>query len=429
MCDNNIILYVYLLNDYVQKIKEFKKSNDKFKIEYLYRDNIGDKNNYEYMISLYMISIGNLSFIEKNQQRDFQKHSQCQNQNETNSNVLKSDNHFKKCDFGLTLWNWDVCQYHTKEENNIIVEFNNDACRIAAINGHLRILKWLLTLFDFANNSIISSVSSSSSESTDESAKENQKDLIDTTKSKNVNIIENTIKQIKLTKLKTKYIITNFFEIACHNAALGGHIDVLEWLLETIDRQNIKIAYDICQYAIKGNQLETLKWAISINCHFGHEHMYLIIDKEYLHMLEWLCKIYKEYVVNYDELFSIYVKAVDCDKLEVVKWLHNNKMIDTSGASICDLPIRLGRLDILKWLHKKGYKGSIISTSFSNVFPNTNNHFQTLIWLHENNYEINFKKAKKNVKACIHTYEQLFENEKVKHAKAILEWLINTENK
>src|SRR5579872_3167438 len=207
MCDdfginNNIIFYVDFLHDYMKNLKKF---NEKYK----------SKRKYKCMILLYNVFLGDVSFLAK---------------------IAKTD---LINDFDLTYQNLIQNKENVSKKKNYCLK--KDICRIAAREGHLHILKWLLSLLS------------------------------------QIYLMDENYPELKI---KDNVEVIDLFEIIYRNATICGHINILKWLSDSqfdlpinVIRPKMEIGeYDICKFAIEGDHLEILEWGIKRGCmfHYGH---------------------------------------------------------------------------------------------------------------------------------------------------------------
>lgn len=130
----------------------------------------------------------------------------------------------------------------------------------------------------------------------------------------------------------------------CVNAALGGHISVLEWIWEM--KKWTDLSQSICAAAAQNGHLEVLKWLLS---------------------KEILC----------DE--DVFAAAAWGGHIKVMEWLRSEGVSWDKRA--CSRAAKKGHLEALRWLHSHNAPWDRLVRSWAKQ----NKDVQMLQWLDENN--------------------------------------------
>lgn len=129
-------------------------------------------------------------------------------------------------------------------------------------------------------------------------------------------------------------------------AAKYGHIHVIEWADKHYGPQDIGRANAIYYAAVNG-QLETLKWLDT------HEYQWTGLEMDYIIRYGPLCIIKYCYNANHDELNGINLMAdvLLFERLDIAKWLYKKGVVVEAYAS----GHHISRADILEWLTEIKY--------------------------------------------------------------------------
>lgn len=213
----------------------------------------------------------------------------------------------------------------TTENDDIIIK---NAIKVAAKNGHLNIVKWLVRdekrFEKFYRNYIFD-------------------------EKEEVNAIDYAAGNGHLNIVKFLYYNGKHFSINAMNyAAKNGHLDVVKWLKNHRIRGTVK-AMD---WAAAYGHIKILEYLYSN----GYEYSYLgvkwTIENGQLESLKWL-HTHKTY---YDE-FSIsnytFYRAAVKRHLHIIKWMQDNIK---RCPNLMDLSAEKGDLYTLHWLRENGYQ-------------------------------------------------------------------------
>jgi len=156
-------------------------------------------------------------------------------------------------------------------------------------------------------------------------------------------------------------------EIVSENAAMGGHLHVLQWLYEN------KLCYMsiIPSAAAKEGHLHVLKWAkdhgyTSFTPHVCERAAY----GGHLEIIKWL------WINNCRWTESVSFSAARNGHLDILKWEKDNGCI-TWNPGLYDSASCGGHLEIIKWLRENGCPWSTWSCSEAIVYDN----LHVLQWL------------------------------------------------
>ena len=181
-------------------------------------------------------------------------------------------------------------------------------------------------------------------------------------------------KILEIKHVPKKFI--NINSIIC-GAAVGNHLNVLDWLIENnykVDKNNKYIAYCVA----KGNHFESLKQLKKNGYRIQNNSTEVSIKKENnMDMIRWLIN-----EMNcYNELCTKI--AIQKNRLDILEILH--KKSDKYNNIVCDTAIEVGNFNILKWGMARGYCVEVQSCSDRNQ----GGHIYMLNWLVENKFPIN----------------------------------------
>jgi len=158
----------------------------------------------------------------------------------------------------------------TKSEKDNYFNNHNVVCNIAAENGHLSILKWL-----------ISNGCEVSTQTPAFAAESGHLEII---------------KWLRGTDNKNENEYKYEWDIwTCSGAAYGNHIDVLKWAYEN------GCPWDVwtCAFLASNGNLEALKWAIDNGCPWDDNLCRFAAQKNQIEILEWIkekgCKCNNKY--------------------------------------------------------------------------------------------------------------------------------------
>jgi len=149
-----------------------------------------------------------------------------------------------------------------------------------------------------------------------------------------------------------------------HGAAKGGHLEILEWLVE----KGITIRSSTWDFAAKRGHLEILKWLDSKNIPLGHKVGEYVAQHGYWHILEWFKQTKPDLIPQFwgRYSFSHGVTSRSIETLEILKkeyCFSIEKPISIGGLIISKhsdsfairWAIELGEMKILQWLIENGF--------------------------------------------------------------------------
>lgn len=173
-----------------------------------------------------------------------------------------------------------------------------------------------------------------------------------------------------------KYLLSKFPDLyrsrIYPTVALAGKLDIMKWLWETgrrLEDENEGEQYNdfhltmikrvdfekkVCENAVRGGNLEMLKWLRSIPFEWGVEVVYWAIVDDQLPCLKWILETKPEWGVK------ACAHAADVNDLKVLKWLKDPDEHYPRGpyewdAEVCKKAATQGDLEMIKWA--RGYKG------------------------------------------------------------------------
>lgn len=128
----------------------------------------------------------------------------------------------------------------------------------------------------------------------------------------------------------------------CSNAALGGHIHVLQWL----HKKGYQWDEQTCHNAATNGNLELLKWARENDCPWNEETSLYAANGGHLKILEWLhengCALHPD----------ICCEAVKHKHYEILKWGYEKGC--KLNSEICMCIARKGDVEMLIWIIDHG---------------------------------------------------------------------------
>jgi hypothetical protein len=133
------------------------------------------------------------------------------------------------------------------------------------------------------------------------------------------------------------------------HAAVSGNVEMLEWL-KIREHSRIPIGKerpDACNIAVKYGHLPALQW-LDKNGFYMLDHLHdIAIQNDHLHVLQWLvaAKGYSLHPANA-------LVAAHGGHLHILQWLHS---IGQMSPSVCAVAADQGHLDALRWLVENGY--------------------------------------------------------------------------
>ena len=191
------------------------------------------------------------------------------------------------------------------------------------------------------------------------------------------------------------------------NAARGGHIEILQWLV----KRDIFNKNNICTSAAKTGQIHVIEWARSnvLNCKWNSETCNAAAKGGHINTIIWLmsngCNFYtygictmaaKKGHLNILDAWSEYCDngifrlAILHGHFHILEWGDANKYIFINHTFLIVIfkeAIRLNNLEIVKWCIEKGFKDK---KSWISHMAAHYNHFGMLKWLvQENGYKLN----------------------------------------
>lgn len=263
-------------------------------------------------------------------------------------------------------------------------------CKNAAKKGYLSLLKWAKKIDYPFNSSIMYSAAHGG----------------------HLNVLNWLIDHAPESNYESKKLIVG-------RAALGGHLVALKWLLG----KGFPWGENVTESAAEGGNLEVLKWLRDNGCptdelafdtavrydhlnilKYLHENNFKGLDKTpyyyaaargNLEMLKWL-KANTEYYFNGE---SVSHSAAKGGHIHILEWLCEIKEMNcTPFYNICNFAAEGGQVEVLKWLHKKGY--SLTKGTFATAAEN--GQLEVLIWLREQSCPFD-ERAKRNAESRGHT--------------------------
>jgi hypothetical protein len=137
------------------------------------------------------------------------------------------------------------------------------------------------------------------------------------------------------------------------NATLGGHLDILKWIAQTERYRHLfHLRNDdefVCNQAAIGGHFEVMKWAIEeIGCPFDERVVENCARYNHLKLLKWLVK---EKNCPWDR--SVCIAAARAGNFEILKWARN-RGASMSKTRVIMAAIDGGNLELLEWCILKG---------------------------------------------------------------------------
>jgi hypothetical protein len=196
-------------------------------------------------------------------------------------------------------------------------------------------------------------------------------------------------------------------------AAKSGYLEVIKWLHENLVEGCTTHAMDVAAY--KGH-FNIVKWlhenrtegcssgAITLAACNGHLDIIKFVHEKYPkadcseHAMNWAIRDGHFNVVKYiheNKLFYIdnlaIMFAIECDHFEIFKWLCiNNIGNKLAMASHIDHAAMFGRLDVIKWLHKKVSIKCFTDDAMNNAV--SSGRLEVVKWLHKNYPKLDYTK-------------------------------------
>ena len=183
-----------------------------------------------------------------------------------------------------------------KHSSNSILE--GEVCRLAALRGHLEVLKWLCEEegYQYSGVDILTAASR-----------------------------EGHLEILKWIITRTTHVAWNNNHVAAsYAAALGGHLEILRWLWSQGCRWNNR---HILANAARGGHLDVLKWAMK---------------REKLGL-------------NEEEAATACISAAAHDQVVVLKWLRHEGYPSWKCALISRHANANQSLQVMEWLKKQDY--------------------------------------------------------------------------
>lgn len=174
------------------------------------------------------------------------------------------------------------------------------------------------------------------------------------------------------------------------HAAEGGHLDILKWLKDQLDNDELTLATvdyaTVCTHAqvhaaSKGH-LIVLEWLIDNGCLWDKRSCVVAARGGHLHILKWL----KENGCPSDNE-RVSMAAAEGGHLEILEWMKQSSK--ENGCGIHDMDNKItacikaasgGHLDILKWLEQEG---ALVLDSPAITYAAQNGHFDVVKWLYD----------------------------------------------
>jgi hypothetical protein len=237
---------------------------------------------------------------------------------------------------------YDLMTYAARHGNLTILQwlytnggplFSERTCQLAAIGGHLHILKWLHRYDCPVDASIFA-----------EAAYYGHVDV-----------------------LEWAHTCCPWSSYACASAARGGHLHVLKWL------RSIGCPWNdmTCSHAALGGHLEILQWARENRCSWCSETCSYAAEEGHLDILKWA----HENGCPWDSRTC--AKAALSGHLEVLQWARKNDC--PWNERTCSFAAMNGHLNVLQWAHFNGCPWD--EETCTNA--ERNNHLDLLQWAKE----------------------------------------------
>ena len=143
---------------------------------------------------------------------------------------------------------------------------------------------------------------------------------------------------------RTVYNLEEQSEDLLAAAAIGGHVNVLEWIWSNLSNNRKREFlytwnWELISKVIKANQIKSLEW----------------IDSNYqLGRMEWIDEYSEEEVYEFDDIMIL---AAKCGNIDIVRWLSSKNIIDRS-SSCTEAAAKSGNLEVLKHVRQLGSKFS-----------------------------------------------------------------------
>lgn len=172
-----------------------------------------------------------------------------------------------------------------------------------------------------------------------------------------VDLMKNVMQTIDIVKLFNHHEWD--FDICCY-AAYNGHIYFLEYMLSNGYPQLVTDDEELCNYAAKNNQLETLQWAYKNNCYRDQYSLCGVAGNGHLDILKWAYA--NGFKMHHNALYD----ALRGNHLDTVKWLYTQGF---GTGSWCVLPNT--DIDTARWIYDSchqhcEYKFNNLDTEYVN---------------------------------------------------------------
>ncbi len=200
-----------------------------------------------------------------------------------------------------------------------------------------------------------------------------------------LNMKINKIKKNKLIKFTLEICSDEYFHLLPlsylnpnNNQIIGFLVDYnkLE-LLQIAFKNGCKISNIICSIAMSNGYLEIFKWAIKNNYEWNGSNFGLAIQKNHVHIIEYVIKYIKKYNWILIDYVYICAHATHSGNLDLVKLLVRQNFPLTKT---CAWAAKSGHLDILKWLRKYNCSWDTKTCSKAAKYG----HLHILQWAREN---------------------------------------------
>ena len=127
-------------------------------------------------------------------------------------------------------------------------------------------------------------------------------------------------------------------------AIKGGHLDIVKWLY----KNECQFPEDCCDYAAMGGSLETLKWLREKGFGWSGEAITHAAGRGHLHILQWL--LLEDRNENRIHFF-LYSSAAVKGHFEILKWAKSHGIQDNcTSEDIALASVFSGNLEMLQWI-------------------------------------------------------------------------------